>query len=106
MITEPLDEDICAGRHGGNPESVAAGKETNRARDGRRILNELEGFPEGLTCDELEQHLGMSHQTCSARCAELKKNAFIQLKWFPGTNGRAEKRPTRTGSMAAVLVLA
>jgi hypothetical protein len=104
MITEPLDEDICAGRHGGNPESVEAGKATHRKRDCMLILHCLKTFwSEGATCDELEQALHLSHQTCSARCADLKRKGLVRPK--PLGDGY-EKRPTRTGYMAAVLVLA
>lgn len=51
----------------------------------------------GATCDELEVALSMKHQTCSARCTELKLEHHI----FP--NGK--KRMTRGGHRAAVYVV-
>jgi hypothetical protein len=42
--------------------------------------------------------LGLRYTTASARCSELKADGVIV------TSG--ERRPTQTGSMAAVLVLA
>jgi hypothetical protein len=91
--------DICRNYHGGNPESkkanlrVASVKSFDRAR----ILKFLaeQGWT-GATCDEIETELKMSHQTASARCAELKEeNEVIKS----GT------RKTRTGCPAAVLIL-
>jgi predicted HTH transcriptional regulator len=107
MKTEPFEEDICANRHGGNPESVAAGNAydvRSKMRDHHWILHWLK--EEGpSTCDEMEAGLGLSHQTCSARCSELKRKGLIKPKPVPGDPTRYEKAPTRTGSLAAVLVL-
>lgn len=92
-------DDICRNNHGGNPESEAANLQTDKRRDSRRIVDALVNVGwNGLTCDELEVRLAMSHQTCSARCSELKRDGTIAVK--------SAKRFTRTGSSAGVLVLA
>lgn len=50
---------------------------------------------DGATCDEVEVALNMRHQSCSARITELRKSDAIKS---------IGKRPTRTGSNAAVYV--
>lgn len=47
----------------------------------------------GATCDEVEQALGLSHQSASARMTELKARGLIKL---------AGKRKTRSGRNAGV----
>lgn len=83
-------QDICANRHGGNALSASANRVTDKKRDMVRILNHLL-FVDDATCDELEVALNLSHQTCSARMADLKRAGHI----FPTV-----KRKTRTGSLA------
>ena len=85
-----MNTDICANRHGGNAESVAANKATNKERDAKRILALFEWHGHA-TCDEAEIQLGMSHQTCSARFADLKRAGLIE----PTT-----RRKTRSGRWA------
>lgn len=51
----------------------------------------------GITCDEIEEEIGMIHQTCSARCTDLKKMGFVKTSGF--------KRLTRHGAWASVLVV-
>ena len=50
----------------------------------------------GLTCDEAEVSLGLSHQTCSARFRELSKARVIV--------DSGVRRPTRSGRKAVVYV--
>jgi hypothetical protein len=50
----------------------------------------------GLTCDEIEMRLELSHQTASARCTEAKARDLIVH------TGRT--RATRSGRSAAVYV--
>ena len=88
--------DICASRHKGDECSAAANLKTNKQRDAARILKYLDVY-NGKTCDELEVALGMSHQTCSARCSDLARAGLIIRT--------GEKRPTRTGSPAAVYTI-
>lgn len=91
--------DVTAGFHGGNPESVAANEsiEDHKPTIRRRIAGYVHARgPVGATVDEIEIALGYSHQTASARVTELK-----QLGSLVPTGDR---RPTRSGSSAAVLV--
>lgn len=64
--------------------------------DRRKVLAVLGAGP--ATCDELEQALRLSHQTCSARCCELRADGSIV--------DSGERRPTRSGSKATVWRLA
>lgn len=90
--------DITANRHGGNERSNEAKErsESSAEIDRRRILAAIqaEGV-NGLCCDEIEQILNLSHQSCSARCSELKKKGKVRARGY---------RLTRTGSKADVLV--
>ena len=89
-------EDICAGRHRGNPESEAA-HERIRGRKAA-LCTDIVGFVRGrggATCYEIEIGIGLSHQTCSARCSELKRSGQLVPT--------GEKRRTASGSLAAVL---
>lgn len=56
------------------------------------VYNRLRKYPRGATCDRLEQALGMSHQTTSARLNDLARRGKIV------DSGRREK--TRTGRPA------
>jgi hypothetical protein len=87
--------------HRGNPESRAA-KELSRRnaeRDRTRILR-LAGIRGGVgvTCDEVERLLGLSHQTCSARFSELKRDKLLVPTQL--------RRPTRSGAQARVMIIA
>ena len=92
--------DITQNYHRGNPESVAAKKisRLNAERDRTRILR-LAGMrgDEGLTCDEAERLLSLSHQTCSARFSELKRDKLLVAT--------GQRRPTRSGAQARVMVV-
>jgi len=91
-------DDICANNHGGNAESVAAHKSiVSLMPDVRKKVFEfiLTRGKNGATCDEIEVALGISHQSASARCTELKATGNIRTL---GT------RKTRGGRNAAVLV--
>jgi predicted ArsR family transcriptional regulator len=82
------------------PTSTAAHRRSLHAapRDRGRILDLLRMHPEGLTCWEVEQKLGLLHQTCSARFDDLSKAGQI---------GRTLRtRPTGSGSPATVYRLA
>ena len=85
-----MSTDICANRHGGNAESVAANNGTNKALDKVRILASFSVLDDA-TCEEVEEYTGISHQTCSARFADLKRLGLIE----PTT-----RRKTRSGRWA------
>jgi len=50
----------------------------------------------GATCDEIEQRLGMSHQTASARLRRLAKAGYV--------HDSQNRRKTRSGRNAVVWV--
>ncbi len=87
--------------HNKQSTSIAAAKrsEPNAGTDARRVLDYIRyGCEDGATDDEVEIALEMRHQTASAR-----RRGLVLTKWLK--NG-GEKRPTRSGSLAIVWVLA
>jgi predicted HTH transcriptional regulator len=86
--------DICANRHQGNSMSVEANKITHKFKVSarNRILTAIKTSV-GQTCEELESETLLSHQTCSARLSELRREGKIKIV---GT------RKTRSGSSAAI----
>lgn len=60
-----------------------------------KIYKAIEQSALGLTCDEAEALLSLSHQTCSARFRELKIKGRI-------VNKDDESRKTRSGRRALV----
>lgn len=85
--------DICARNHQNNEFSVLANPRTEVKRSERKqILACIMGFRE-RTCEEVEDHTGLSHQSCSARISELKRDGLITV---------VGKRKTRSGCNAAV----
>lgn len=90
--------DICSANHGNQENSVAAHKRTNADADRRKILAFIQAQgSHGATCAEIEEALNMLHQTCSARCSDLKAKRLVEV---------AGTRKTKTGSAASVLVAA
>lgn len=84
-----------------------AGSDTSRAaaeairphvlRQQDRVLASISArHSDGMTCDEVEVALGLSHQTASARIRDLVKAGAIVDSDI--------RRPTRTGRKAAVYV--
>ncbi len=95
IIERGAAQDITARKHGGNAESEEANLRTNKARDRARIITLLR--ERELTCEEVSLALSMPYTTCSARLSELKKDGLAVAT--------GERRPTRSGSPAAVLRL-
>ena len=94
-----IDFDPCAFRHKGNECSIAAHDSvvSKKQQMWRRIVEFVASCGKrGATCYEIEVALGLKHQGCSARCAELKHQKRLLLS---GT-----KRPTDTGRLAGVLI--
>jgi hypothetical protein len=91
-----MTDDITRRYHKGHPRSEEAPEDTrkHKARYEMRILRLLHTYSRGLTCDEAEVLLGMSHQTCSARFSELKAKGWLEPT--------GEQRLTRSGSKADV----
>ena len=95
-----FQRDPTAAYHGGDPESTAAHDSVRdlKTRMHRRILAfGASRGPRGMTCDEAEMVLGMTHQTCSARFTELKASGQIRAT--------DRKRTTRSGRRAKVYVV-
>ena len=67
-----------------------------------KILDYIRAKSNGATCDEVEQHLSMLHQTASARCRELVQMGQLEKRADPLT-GKENQRPTRSGRAASVL---
>lgn len=86
--------DICSNRHVNNPNSVQANKIARKGKIGTRevILRELRMLRQ-LTCEEIEAVTGISHQSCSARLSELRREGKIKI---------VGERKTRSGSPASV----
>lgn len=79
-----------------NTETSKKAADSMKSHTGRlrmEIVAELVKHDSGLTCDQLEVLLEMSHQTCSARVSELYRDGRIF---------RDGKRPTRSGRSAFV----
>lgn len=93
------NEDVTAGHHRGNPESVAAHDSVtvHKARLRRTVINWVARRGDiGATSDEVEGGLALPHQTVSARITEAKRTGELV------DSGR--RRPTRSGRSAAVYV--
>ena len=75
-----INLDPCEANHKGNENSKAAHLSlvSKTGIDRRRIVEYLRKNLDGLTCEELETALGLKHQSCSARCAELKYTGVIK----------------------------
>lgn len=85
--------DICANRHRGNEQSIAANKAAKKSTERQQILEILNFGNANLTCEDLEKVSGISHQSCSARISELKRDGLIV---------KIGTRPTKSGCQAAV----
>ncbi len=81
--------------HNGTETSrgAAVSMRDHTARLKRRIMAAIATAGWGLTCDEVEQHTGLSHQTASARIRELTETKKL---YHHGT------RTTRSGRQARV----
>lgn len=93
--------DICENNHRGNLESVSAYEAIrNRSFIDRLRILEYAAWngAHGITCEEAERALGISHQSCSARCSELKRDGKLRPSELT--------RKTQSGRAARVLVAA
>jgi predicted transcriptional regulator len=77
------------------PFAYRKGKNQDSARIYRMIRD---AGPRGCTCDEIEVALGISHQSVSGRCTNMKDKGYIV--------DSGERRPTRTGTDAMVWIIA
>lgn len=86
--------------HAGTDTSAAAAEsmKTKAPLLRERVLESIKArHSEGMTCDEAEVALGLSHQTCSARFNELVNLCAIV--------DSGNRRPTRSGRKAIVYVV-
>lgn len=96
-----MSADITRNFHGGNAESTEAHRSivTSKATLRRRVIAYVAGLGDaGATSDEIEVALGLPHQTVSARITEAKAGGELVKS--------GDRRPTRSGRKAAVLVVA
>lgn len=95
-----IDRDICENRHGGNLESAEAYYSTpdEHRRRQRAVIQsfaKLNGS-HGITTDEVAQYLSVPPNSVSGRLSELKRDGLlVETK---------NRRPTRMGKMARVLI--
>ena len=97
-MTYPNEPGFEAGSE--TSEAAAVSMKTSAAALRRKIYDAIGNNPHGYTCDELEVLLDMSHQTCSARCTELKQQDLIYVPL--DETGEKIKRVTRSGRKAQV----
>jgi len=105
FINLPVDEsqivepDICRNKHGGVETSMLADRRVQKANDRRLMLGYIKAAGlYGHTMDEISLLLSRSPNCISGRFTELRKAGSI-IK-------TSMKRKTRTGSLAAVYVVA
>jgi len=93
-------KDITANRHGGNPESQEANVSIAKNKEAVRMevfeWAKKQGS-KGITADETAAHFNCTHNHVAPRIAELKAMKVLVRS--------GERRKTRTGRMAAVLVV-
>ncbi len=70
----------------------------------RMVLDAIAASPFGLTCEEAELTLGLTHQTCSARFSDLKSCEPPEIIKCRLPDGTAVKRKNRSGRTAFVYV--
>lgn len=94
-----VQRDICLGRHGGNAESQEAHERVKAGKTDvwARIMDYARSKPLGVTCDECAQHFGVSPNQISGRLTELLAQGRLVRT--------AERRKTRSGCMAKVLLV-
>jgi hypothetical protein len=100
MTTVPVT-DITARYHGGDEMSAAAFEQTpaqSRLLDRNRIATSLR-HDGPATCQQLEDRIGLSHESCSARISEMRKDGTVV------TVGEAVNRSGRKARVHALAEL-
>ncbi len=98
-MSYPHDPGFVAGNQS-SEEAASSVKESARSIR-TRIFQYIAASPDGKTCDELEVELYLSHQTASARCAELKRQGRVAP--MLDEDDKRIRRKTRSGRNADVL---
>ena len=70
----------------------------------RMVLDAIEASPFGLTCEETEDLLGLTHQTCSPRFTDLKSCEPPEIIKCRLPDGSYLKRTNRSGRNAFVYI--
>lgn len=72
-------EDVCANNHKGDSCSVAANPRPSRKQAMCDAIYEeaVRVGPKGAIAEDLHRPLGLSHQTGSARCSDLKASGLL-----------------------------
>ena len=89
-----MKNDVCRNYHRGNEFSEMANRRLNKKIIVGRIMDLIRNSG-GLICEEIEDALGLKHQTASARISELKKQGKLIV---------IGKRKTRSGCLAGVYI--
>ena len=105
MAIAPFNHPV-AGYVSGSETSLEAAQtiESKVNRLCRMVLDCIEASPHGLTCEEAEGILNLSHQTCSARFSDLKSCTPPEILKCRLPDGTAVKRPNRSGRNAFVYI--
>jgi predicted transcriptional regulator len=85
-------DDICRNYHKGNQFSQQANRSLDKKAMVGLILDLIRNSA-GLICEEIEDALGLKHQTVSARISELKRDGQVIV---------VGKRKTRSGCQAGI----
>lgn len=70
----------------------------------RKILDAIAQSSAGLSCDETEQLLNLSHQSCSARFRDLSGCQPPLIRKAVEADGTLIRRKTRSGVRAQVFI--
>ena len=69
----------------------------------QQVLEAVRNCPRGLTCEQVEQLLGMKHQTASARLRDLMCLEPCPLEFRPDEKtGKPQRRSTASGRTARI----
>jgi hypothetical protein len=98
--SKPIYPDVPGFVRGSDTSEAAARSITPKARSDLhdRICRLVAAFYHGLTSEEIQVALDLTHQNCSARTTELVKMGLLV--------DCGERRPTSTGRNARVLKVA
>ena len=91
--------------HNNTEPSIDAAKSIKKALNSMcsNVLKTVKSHSNGLTCDEIEDILGMKHQTASARLRDLItcQPPYVEFRNDP-TTGQPRRRPTKSGRTARI----
>ena len=90
--------------HNGTETSIEAAEsiKPNVNAMARQVLDCIRSMPGGLTCEQVEQILGMKHQTASARIRDLASCQPPFIVVGVDQNHKVIRRPTSSGRTARV----